>query len=494
LEFSGISVIIGSYTTVTNGSSTFNFSAIPTGSHTLWADTTGAGFASQTVYIAGGEQDLGTFTLLAADTDDSGQVNLIDFHKFRQSYGSPTPEAEADFNKDSACDLVDFNILRSNFGKVRSLVISEAIGNPVLYVSPSIQTVRPGEEVVAEVRIADISQLIGVALVIGFNSDLLSLVSVDKGGFLNGFSVLKDIRKDGRIEYDAGLLVGVAAGSGTFLSLKFLAKKEGTAAIVTSESKLMDSGGKWIIFGSQSACVKIEETQTQASLWIENMEVFKEETFTSGVSINVANLIGARVIVKYPGNLSLIDVWQGEFQTTVFLTATSTDRVEVVLAKVDGVISGSGSLFSLRFLAKETGSGTITFELADLRDQNNSQISVSTQEAEIFVKKRLLCDFNQNNEIDFDDLLSLIGFWKKPNPIYDIGPASGKPPDLVSQPDGIVNFEDLMVFCLMWKWQKNRELRIANCELKSIWIEEEGDWVVVKYRGLAEALGGRYTL
>ncbi|PIU54615.1 MAG: hypothetical protein COS89_09905, partial [Deltaproteobacteria bacterium CG07_land_8_20_14_0_80_38_7] len=110
---------------------------------------------------------------------------------------------------------------------------------------------------------------------------------------------------------------------------------------------------------------------------------------------------------------SLLDVGQGAFPTTVFLVATSTNTVEVILANVDG-ISGSGSLFSLRFLAKELGTGAITFELADLRSNNNTQIPVGTTGAFVFVKKHLLADFNQNNEIDFDDLLGLISFWNKP--------------------------------------------------------------------------------
>ncbi|MDI6751561.1 MAG: PQQ-binding-like beta-propeller repeat protein [bacterium] len=492
LEFSGIIVKIGSYTTVTNGSSSFNFSAIPSGSHTLWANTTGAGFASQTVYITGGDQDLGTFTLLAADTDDNNQVNLIDFYRFRQSYGSPTPEAEADFDKDGDCDLADFYILRSNFGKVRSLARGKASGNTILYIEPQTAMAKLGDEIAIDVKIADVSSLVGVSLLLNFSQEL-SLISLSQGGFVSSFALLKEQREEGRIRYDLGLLQGEATGSGTLLSLKFSAKKGGSAVISVAESKLMNSSGSWVSFASQTACIKIEKTQ--ASLWIEpkNMEVFKEETFTSGVSINVANLIGARVVVKYPANLLLLDLKQGGFETTVFLTATSTDTVEAVLANVNG-ISGSGSLFSMKFLAKEPGSGAITFELTDLRDQNNSQIPVSTAGAEISVKKRLLCDFNQNNEIDFDDLLGLISFWKKPSPIYDIGPASGKMPDLISNPDGIVNFEDLMVFCLMWNWQKKTQNSKSKTQNLSLWMEEESGWIAVKYKGLAGALGGRYTL
>ncbi len=499
MEFSGIAVKIGSYTTSTNGSSTFNFSAIPAGSHTLWADTTGAGFASNTVYISGGDQDLGTFTLLAADTDDSGQVNLTDFWKFRQSYGSPTPEVEADFDHDLDCDMQDFFILRSNFGKTRSLAKGKANGKTILYIEPQTGRAKLGDEIAIDLKIANVSELIGVSLILDFSSEL-NLISLSKGGFVNSFAVLREQKENGRIIYDLGLLQGEVSGSGTILSVKFLVGRAGSATISIGESKLMDSCGKWMGFGSQSAYIKIEETC--ASLWIEpkNMEVFKEETFTSQVFINVQSLIGARVKVKYLSNLSLLDVGQGAFQTTVFLSATSTDGVEVILANVDG-ISGSGSLFSLRFLAKELGTGAITFELADLRNKENEQIPVSIAGAEVSVKKRLTCDFNQNNEIDFEDLLGLISFWKRPSPVYDIGPASGSPPDLISNPDGVVDFEDLMVFCLMWNWNKkvqNSKFKIQNSKFKIqnsfIWMEEDGDWVVVKYKGIDEALGGRYVL
>lgn len=81
----------------------------------------------------------------------------------------------------------------------------------------------------------------------------------------------------------------------------------------------------------------------------------------------------------------------------------------------------------------------------------------------------LVGDFDKDNDIDFEDLMTFALAWKhksgdvgwdtavggasgSPFNRADIGPASGTPPDLVSNPDGKVDFEDLMVFALMWNW------------------------------------------
>ncbi|MFQ6675523.1 MAG: right-handed parallel beta-helix repeat-containing protein, partial [Fidelibacterota bacterium] len=63
-------------------------------------------------------------------------------------------------------------------------------------------------------------------------------------------------------------------------------------------------------------------------------------------------------------------------------------------------------------------------------------------------------DFNGDLRIDTDDLAIFAAAWNADpqDTLYDIGPAGGDVPELTPQPDGLLDFEDLMVFIQMWNW------------------------------------------
>jgi hypothetical protein len=485
LLFSGITVKIGEYATTTDGSSTFSFPAIPKGTYTLWADTAGAGSISETVYIAGGDQDLGTFCLLAADTDDSGQVNLMDFYTFRASYGSPTPNPEADFDHDSDCDLSDFYILRENFGKVKSFtyLLSQ---KPMLYI---VASAKDGE-VEAEVRIGGVSRLIGLSLSICWKEEAFEIDSWEKGEFVEDFSLLKERAEDGIFEYHLGLLSGAVTGSGTILKIRFARKEKVATNISFGKTELLNSDGEYIEFETEDAMIPGVSASIEISP--ERIDVFKDEPFTLTVTASL-EFIGARLILDYPLFLELIGVEKGDVGETVFLYSTSTGKIEIVLAEPEGVLA-DGALFQLRFCGREEGAGSITFSLADFRDSENNKTPIRTRSAEVFVRKKLLGDFDRDSQIDFDDLMCIVSHWKESLPEYDIGPADGTPPDLIVAPDGIIDFEDLMVLCVMWRWQKG--MQNAKCRMQNgcVWMEKENGEIVIKYRGLSGALGGRILI
>jgi len=70
-----------------------------------------------------------------------------------------------------------------------------------------------------------------------------------------------------------------------------------------------------------------------------------------------------------------------------------------------------------------------------------------------FIVTNLIGDYNNNREIDAGDLLLFAEAWKTGDITKEIGPASGEePPRLVIDTDGIIDFEDLMVFARMWQW------------------------------------------
>jgi len=64
----------------------------------------------------------------------------------------------------------------------------------------------------------------------------------------------------------------------------------------------------------------------------------------------------------------------------------------------------------------------------------------------------LLGDFNLDRRVNLSDLNEFRKVWNGQIRHREIGPALGKPPQMIPQPDGKVDFEDLMVFVINWNW------------------------------------------
>ncbi len=63
-------------------------------------------------------------------------------------------------------------------------------------------------------------------------------------------------------------------------------------------------------------------------------------------------------------------------------------------------------------------------------------------------------DYTGDLAISTDDLAQFAAAWNtQPQDLaYEIGPATGTVPELIPQPDGVMDFEDLTVFAQMWNW------------------------------------------
>jgi len=73
---------------------------------------------------------------------------------------------------------------------------------------------------------------------------------------------------------------------------------------------------------------------------------------------------------------------------------------------------------------------------------------------EILVIHNFPGEFSGNSEINSEDLAIFASAWNADPQIilYETGPANGVAPELIPQPDGVLDFEDLMVFIQMWNW------------------------------------------
>ena len=63
-------------------------------------------------------------------------------------------------------------------------------------------------------------------------------------------------------------------------------------------------------------------------------------------------------------------------------------------------------------------------------------------------------DYTGDLIINTEDLAVFAAAWNAvpQEVIYEIGPATGEVPELMPQPDGVLDFEDLTVFAQMWNW------------------------------------------
>jgi len=61
-------------------------------------------------------------------------------------------------------------------------------------------------------------------------------------------------------------------------------------------------------------------------------------------------------------------------------------------------------------------------------------------------------DYNVDNDIDFYDLDAFATAWVEENSSIEFGPVIGTIPDFLVQADNILDFEDLMIFTLMWNY------------------------------------------
>ena len=81
---------------------------------------------------------------------------------------------------------------------------------------------------------------------------------------------------------------------------------------------------------------------------------------------------------------------------------------------------------------------------------------------------------------DISKLLSI--FYEESDSLgyYDIGPSSGEAPSIISEPDNIINFEDLSTFTQMWYWSNNYFSPITEIEMENANISQSHHFEINK--------------
>lgn len=176
----------------------------------------------------------------------------------------------------------------------------------------------------------------------------------------------------------------------------------------------------------------------------------------------IVGMKGAHLICEYDtSKIEIQQVQKGSIwpSSGVFFDYQQADNTVVIdLAYLDGTVSGSGILATINFVIKKPGTAHLKLSTVDLRDNQNRTFPF-TVEITNGMSDFLLGDFKGGNndpdgKVNFEDLVvfaSAYGLrsgqegW---NPVYDIGPTNTGGIDGAPQQDNVINFEDLSLFAL----------------------------------------------
>ena len=195
---------------------------------------------------------------------------------------------------------------------------------------------------------------------------------------------------------------------------------------------------------------------------------------------NVKNLLAADISFVYIANkVELLSITEGGFlyqnnpDNTGFMynydnTAGAGNVSFTLLGGTRKGVSGDGTIARLTFRAKVADpSSDLPFGNYTLRDTLNVTLNVTHDDGrfEGLGEGNLLCDFDNDNDVDFADYTLFLQYWNAdPDDLTgDVasypGPGgAGSPPwSKTNYPypgEGVIDFEDHVVFALMYNWYK----------------------------------------
>ncbi len=171
---------------------------------------------------------------------------------------------------------------------------------------------------------------------------------------------------------------------------------------------------------------------------------------------------------------SVLGTQTGDIRITYMLSDRESDTLNLVCeysvdagnswrrATIDGLIEGLSNYQYYGILTWRSRADIPSTQGTDVR----LRFTLSDTRAGEPVQTRtfrlvnLLADYDDDRDVDFEDLELFTSVWRQNDLRCDIGPATGTPPDLLPTFDGKLDFEDLAVFILMWNWSY-RNVQVA---------------------------------
>ncbi|MFA6400141.1 MAG: FISUMP domain-containing protein [Salinivirgaceae bacterium] len=105
---------------------------------------------------------------------------------------------------------------------------------------------------------------------------------------------------------------------------------------------------------------------------------------------------------------------------------------------------------------------------------SKNNLKITDKLISLLVVLPTLADYNGDTQIDITDLDSVIINWRAENPLLEMGPAIGNAPEFTVIPDNAFNFEDLMIFGMLWDFYNTN--KSGNPTLIASHNESLQDW------------------
>ncbi len=319
---------------------------------------------------------------------------------------------------------------------------------------PELQCVDQGQATVS-VEVEDVVNLLGASITLDFEPTQLQYTSSADGGFIPNATLLEETidNTNGIVTLDIAGLGTYDSGNGTIMIVTFDTIGAGNVIVTFGTTILRDKDNNEIVHTVGNGSII---TINPPLLNLSPITQCVPQGFQATINLEVedaVNLKGANITLNFdPTQLQYTSSADGGFIPTSTLLEQTIDNtngivtLDIVGLGATAYASGNGILFSIIFDRIDTGTTNITFGSTNLRDKNNTPICHTNGDGCTITS--LLGDFGGPNSgppdgvVDFEDLMIFaMAYGSTPadanwNLLCDI------------YPDGVIDFEDLMIFAM----------------------------------------------
>ena len=312
-------------------------------------------------------------------------------------------------------------------------------------------SVQVGHTFTLHLNVENVIDLSGWQFDVAFDPNILETVEVIGGDFLKQGGETPFFQS-GKIDNEAGVITGLSAarfskdgasGTGTLLSIKFMAITIGEAQVTLVNLSVGSSNLSIIPLSPPEIVISVvpqpepDPEGTRLSISIDDTPIRVKERFILNLNAEeVTNLAGWICDIEFDAaTLEAIQVSEGDFlkqggRTTFFLEST----IDNTAGKITGLgaarfskegISGTGTLVSVTFIAKVEGETNISISNLHAGSSDLFLIPLSNPQFVINVEKSLhpSSDVNKDGQVDISDIMQVAQYLREDasvNPQSDV--------------------------------------------------------------------------